>query len=113
MSWQVIPDARCMLKGERPQCLIERFGPVFQLVHHEAAGPRCNGLTSSFGNTVLMMRANSAAFYLLVLKVKIRMEFGKGKGMVVNSVSLHRCATWVGKLFKLVLGGQGLTSRGN
>ena len=30
--------------------------------------------------------------------------------MVVNSVSLHRCAMWVSKVFELVLGGQSLTS---
>ena len=88
MPWQVIPDAHSVLEGERPECLVERFGPVFELVHHKAAGPGCNGLASSFGDTVLMMGADSAALYLLVLKIEISAEFGRGEGMVVNSMSL-------------------------
>ena len=93
MSWQVIPDAHSVLEGERPECLVERFGPVFELVHHKAAGPGCNGLASSFGDTVLMMGSDSAALYLLVLKIEISAEFGRGKGMVINSVSLDGYAT--------------------
>jgi hypothetical protein len=100
LTWEMVPNMDGMLESKRPQIEISFVWPMDDGVNEPSSGPGHAGADSPFGNTILMLRADSRKREGLVMECTVSFLVISSKDSIVSVIGFNLYAGISCPLFK-------------